>query len=123
MKKSMALTAWFRWGQRQWQSFSKVPNLIQFVSNGNCYGRLKLRDPLALGTLAALRLAALASIRPKPQGREDYRRSIPAKEPEFLQKEFYTGAGLEPCREACFRGKLIPDGSGAFNSVVRPVLV
>lgn len=31
---------------RQWRSFPKVPHLLQYVSNGNYYGRIKIRGKL-----------------------------------------------------------------------------
>jgi integrase len=85
----------------QWRSFPKVPNLLQYVSNGNYYARMKvngkiIRKSLETGvwTTAKLRLTDFLKEQQEARGR------IPAPKfteaVELLKKELESDTGIKP---------------------------
>ena len=50
----------------QWRSSPKVPNLLQYVSNENCYGRIKIGGKIireSLKSSSTIRIALAMAVR------------------------------------------------------------
>lgn len=85
----------------KWRSFSKVPNLIQYVSNGNYYGRIKIdgkviRESLKTGvwTTAKLRLTDFLKAHQESRNRIDPPKFREAE--ELFKSELESETGMKP---------------------------
>ena len=86
---------------RQWRSFPKVPHLLQYVSNGNYYGRIKvdgkiLRQSLQTRTWTTAKLRLTDFVQKHQAARS---RGAPPKfsaAVELFQRDLASKTGMKP---------------------------